>query len=73
LPNRRIDITGPFSDSGGMTAQTRLPSPRRASTMGDESSMRRPMFETMRSMMVRTCAVSLKRIDVSTTLPLRST
>ncbi len=31
---------GPMSESGGITAQTREPSSRRASTMGDESSMR---------------------------------
>ena len=72
LPKRRIDITGPISDSGGITAQTREPSARRASTMGDESSMRRPMFETMRSMIMRTCAWSLKRMLVSTMRPPRS-
>ena len=39
------DITGPISESGGITAQTREPSSRRASTMGEESSMRRPTFD----------------------------
>jgi hypothetical protein len=73
LPNRRIDITGPFSDSGGITAHTRLPSPSRASTIGDESSMRRPMLDTIRSMIVRTWAVSLNRTLVSITRPCRST
>ena len=56
LPYRRIDITGPISESGGITAQTREPSARRASTIGDESSIRRPIALTMRSMMMRTCA-----------------
>jgi len=42
-------MTGPISDSGGITAQTREPSASRASTIGDESSIRRPMAETMRS------------------------
>ena len=72
LPKRRMDSTGPISDSGGITAHTREPSLRRASTMGDESSMRRPTFETMRSMIMRTCAWSLKRTLVSTSLPARS-
>ena len=56
FPKRRMEITGPTSEIGGMTAHTREPSSRRASTMGDESSMRRPMFDTMRSMIMRTCA-----------------
>ena len=54
FPKRRMDRTGPISERGGMTAHMREPSARRASTMGDESSMRRPMFETMRSMIMRT-------------------
>ncbi len=41
---------GPLSASGGMMAFTRLPSLRRASTSGLDSSMRRPMGATMRSM-----------------------
>ena len=40
--NRRIDSTGPSSASGGMIALTREPSCRRASTIGLDSSMRRP-------------------------------
>ena len=39
---RRIDSTGPSSASGGMIALTREPSGRRASTIGLDSSMRRP-------------------------------
>ena len=49
--NRRIDSTGPSSASGGMMALTREPSSRRASTIGLDSSMRRPTVLTMRSMM----------------------
>ena len=51
--NLRIVIAGPFSASGGMIALTRLPSRRRASTIGTFSSMRRPSGATMRSMMPR--------------------
>ena len=43
--NFRIVISGPESDSGGMIAFTRLPSGRRASTIGDASSMRRPIWD----------------------------
>ena len=42
-PNRRIDRMGPSSASGGMIAFTRDPSLRRASTIGELSSMRRPI------------------------------
>ena len=40
--NLRIVSCGPSIASGGMTAFTREPSGRRASTIGDDSSMRRP-------------------------------
>ena len=73
LPKRRIDITGPISEIGGITAQTRDPSPSRASTIGEDSSIRRPMFDTMRSIINRTCAWSLNRTLVSCMMPLRST
>jgi hypothetical protein len=39
----RIVTSGPESESGGITALTRLPSGRRASTIGEDSSMRRPI------------------------------
>jgi hypothetical protein len=42
VPKRRIDIEGPSSASGGMMAFTRDPSGRRASTIGEDSSTRRP-------------------------------
>jgi hypothetical protein len=43
-------MTGPTSDSGGMIALTREPSVRRASTIGDDSSTRRPIGAMIRSM-----------------------
>ena len=45
--NRRIDKTGPSSDKGGIIAFTREPSGSRASTMGLDSSMRRPILATI--------------------------
>ena len=47
---RRIDSSGPSTASGGMMALTREPSGRRASTIGELSSMRRPTPLTIRSM-----------------------
>ena len=47
--NRRIETTGPSNASGGIMAFTREPSAKRASTIGLDSSMRRPTLETMRS------------------------
>ena len=44
-------------------ALTREPSLRRASTIGEDSSMRRPTADTMRSMMLIRCA-SLLKLDV---------
>ena len=45
--NFRIVSSGPESESGGMIAFTRDPSGRRASTSGDDSSMRRPIWPTI--------------------------
>ncbi len=71
--NFRMVSTGPRSESGGMMAFTRLPSGRRASTIGDDSSTRRPTWETILSMMRSRCASSTK-VDVdSSSLPARST
>ena len=47
---RRIDNSGPSSARGGMIALTREPSGRRASTIGLDSSMRRPTRDTILSM-----------------------
>ncbi|MNQ64227.1 hypothetical protein D3C85_786410 [compost metagenome] len=52
---RRIDMLGPSMASGGMIALTREPSFKRASTSGEDSSMRRPRLETMRSMIFSRC------------------
>ena len=54
---RRIDSTAPSTASGGMMALTREPSLRRASTIGLDSSTRRPTWETILSMMRNRCAV----------------
>ncbi len=56
--NLRIVSVGPLSASGGMIAFTREPSGRRASTIGDDSSTRRPTCETILSMMRSRCALS---------------
>ena len=71
--NFRIVSDGPRSESGGMIALTRLPSGRRASTIGEDSSIRRPTCETMRSMIRSRCASSRKDASVSSILPPRST
>ena len=55
-----------------MMAFTREPSGRRASTIGLDSSMRRPMGETMRSMMRITCSSFWNVMFVSSSLPARS-
>ena len=64
---------GPSSASGGKTILTREPSFSRASTIGLDSSMRRPIAEAMRWEILATCAASRKRIGDSVTLPWRST
>ncbi|MDT4864941.1 hypothetical protein FQZ97_997180 [compost metagenome] len=70
---RRIDIIGPSSATGAMTALTREPSGSRASTMGLDSSMRRPTSETILSMMRSRCFSSVKLTLVSSSRPRRST
>ena len=70
--NFRIVMTGPTSDSGGMIALTREPSVRRASTIGDDSSMRRPIGAMIRSMMRMTWSSFWKTTLVSSSLPDRS-
>ena len=71
--NFRIVSTGPLSDSGGMIAFTRLPSGRRASTMGEPSSIRRPTWETILSMIRSRCSSSTKAEPVFTICPAYST
>ena len=63
--NFRIVRSGPESESGWMIALTREPSGRRASTIGDDSSMRRPIWATIRLMMRRRCESSVNRTVVS--------
>ena len=70
--NFRIVITGPTSDSGGMIALTREPSVRRASTIGDDSSTRRPIGAMIRSMIRITWSSFWKTTFVSSSLPERS-
>ena len=72
-PKRRMDIEGPSMASGGMMAFTRDPSGRRASTIGDDSSTRRPTRDTMRSIICNRCASSRNRAAVLCSRPIRST
>ena len=71
--NFRMVMQGPLRASGGMMAFTRLPSLRRASTRGLDSSMRRPMGATMRSMTPRTALLLEKVFSERVSLPFIST
>ena len=71
--NFRIVSVGPLSESGGMIALTRLPSGRRASTIGDDSSIRRPTCETILSMIRSRWALSTNDASVRSSRPSRST
>ena len=57
--NLRMVSADPSTASGGTTALTRLPSGRRASTIGLDSSTRRPIRDTILSMVRRRCASSV--------------
>ncbi len=70
--NLRIVSSGPESESGAMIALTREPSGSRASTIGEDSSIRRPICATMRLMIRRRCESSLNRTVVSYRRPWRS-
>ena len=70
---RRIESNGPSTATGGITAFTRDPSGRRASTSGDDSSTRRPTRETIFSMIRNRCELSLNSTGVRYSLPCRST
>ena len=70
--NLRIERWGPSIASGLMIAFTREPSGRRASTMGEESSIRRPTAQTIRSMTWSRCRSSWKRTSVRSSRPFRS-
>ena len=58
--NLRMVSTEPSTASGGTTAFTRLPSGRRASTIGLDSSTRRPIRDTILSIVRRRWASSVK-------------
>ena len=71
--NLRMDMVVPSSARGWVITLTRLPSSRRASTMGLASSMRRPTRAAMRWAVLKTCSSSMKVMGVSSSLPNRST
>jgi hypothetical protein len=71
--NLRMVSMGPSTASGGITAFTRDPSARRASTIGDDSSMRRPTWATMRSITRRRWSLDRNRASVASITPWRST
>lgn len=73
LANFRMVMQDPRRAMGRITAFTREPSLRRASTMGEDSSMRRPRGVTIRSITARTRSSSVKRASVLVSLPPRST
>ena len=73
LANFRTVSDGPSIASGGITAFTREPSARRASTIGDDSSMRRPTADTILSITWRRRASESKRSSVRYRRPARST
>ena len=72
LENLRMVSEQPSRAIGGSTALTRLPSGRRASTMGLASSTRRPTRDTMRSIVRRRCSSSENRRSVWKSRPPRS-
>ena len=67
--NLRMVSDEPSTASGGITAQTRDPSGRRASTIGEDSSMRRPSGATMRLMTLRRLCSSVNLMFASWSLP----
>jgi hypothetical protein len=70
--NLRTVITGPTRESGSMTALTREPSGRRASTLGLDASMRRPIGVMIRSMIRSTCSSFRKWLSMRWIFPARS-
>ena len=70
---RRMDRMGPSTASGGMIALTREPSARRASTIGELSSILRPTPLTMRSMTRSRCLSSWNVAVTRSSTPARST
>lgn len=70
--NLRMVSTGPSMERGGMMALTREPSGSRASTIGLDSSTRRPNGVTILSMTWRMWSASRNLMSVSSSLPNRS-
>ncbi len=70
--NFRMVSTGPRMARGGTIALIRDPSARRASTIGEDSSTRRPTAATMRSMMRRYWCSELNAISLFSMRPWRS-
>ena len=73
MENFRIVSAEPSTASGGMTALTRLPSGSRASTIGLDSSTRRPIRDTILSIVRRRCCSSVNWALTGVSRPLRST
>ena len=73
MTKRRIEMAAPSSARGGMMMLTREPSGRRASTIGLDSSTRRPICPAMRCAMCTRCCASRKASDTGSSRPLRST
>ncbi len=71
--NLRIVSSGPDSERGAMIAFTRDPSGSRASTIGDDSSIRRPICPTIFVMIRRRCESSVNVSPVRESRPRRST
>src|SRR6516165_11699062 len=73
LENFLIETRGPSTAIGRTATLTRDPSGSRASTVGQDSSKRRPTPDTIFWTMRSRCASSLKWTVVSSSLPKRST
>ena len=73
LENFRIEMEDPFSANGGIMALTRDPSNNRASTIGEDSSIRRPTADTIFSIIFRRWASSRNFTSVNWSFPARST
>jgi hypothetical protein len=71
--NLRIETDKPSMASGSMITLMRPPSGRRASTIGLDSSSRRPSGARMRRTMRITCSESAKRTVSRSNLPWRET
>ena len=71
VPNRRMLMAGPSRLRGGMMALTREPSARRASSIGERSSMRLPMRAAIRCITARRWFASRNRALVSSSRPWR--